>query len=580
MITELRITDLGVISDAVLALHPGLTVVTGETGAGKTMIVTSIDLLLGGRADPKAVRAGARRAVVEGRFSEISAETVRRVEEAGGELDGGAEEADDVAGVGGDVDAELLVARQITPGGRTRAFVGGAQVPIGRIEDLVGDLVTVHGQSEQVRLAGRDRQRELLDRFAGVDQQQRLTACRACYDELRAAQAELDRLRTAAQERAREIDLLRFGLDEIERVSPQPGEDVALAEEAQRLQASDDLRADAATAIMALAGSDDEAGGALAGLAQARRAVERLAAADTEAKPFAGRVREVGYLLTELAGDLSSYLAGLEVQPGRLEQIAERRFELAGLLRKYGSSCDEVLAWSARAAERLGVLELADDRIGELTERIAVVQGQLAELADQLHQARVAAAGEFVERVRAELAALAMPHARLRFELTPVELGPTGADQVDLLFSANPGSAPRSLGKVASGGEMSRVRLAVEVVLADELVLAGSGGSVTFVFDEVDAGVGGAVAVEIGRRLALLARHRQVIVVTHLAQVAAFADRHFAVVKSDDGQVTTSGVREVAERDRAVELARMMAGIETTESALAHAGELLELASR
>ncbi|WP_041791706.1 DNA repair protein RecN [Microlunatus phosphovorus] len=567
MITELRISDLGVISDAVLALHPGLTVVTGETGAGKTMIVTSIDLLLGGRADPKAVRTGARRAVVEGRFSEISADTVRRVEEAGGELDAAAE-AD------GEVDAELLVARQVTPGGRTRAFVGGAQVPIGRIEDLVGDLVTVHGQSEQVRLAGRDRQRELLDRFAGVDQQVRLTTYRTCYDELRAAQTELDRLRTEAQERAREIDLLRFGLDEIERAAPQPGEDVALAEEAQRLQASDDLRADAATAIVALAGSDDEAGGALAGLAQARRAVERLAAADTEAKPFAGRVREVGYLLTELAGDLSSYLAGLEVQPGRLEQIAERRFELAGLLRKYGSSCDEVLAWSARAAERLAALELADDRIGELTERITVVQGRIEELAGQLHSARVAAAGEFVERVRGELAALAMPHARLQFELTPVDLGPTGADQVDLLFSANPGSAPRSLGKVASGGEMSRVRLAVEVVLAD------GGGSVTFVFDEVDAGVGGAVAVEIGRRLALLARHRQVIVVTHLAQVAAFADRHFAVVKSDDGQVTTSGVREVAERDRVVELARMMAGIETTESALAHAGELLELASR
>ncbi|MFT4164327.1 MAG: AAA family ATPase, partial [Microlunatus sp.] len=258
MITELRITDLGVISDAVLGLHPGLTVVTGETGAGKTMIVTSIDLLLGGRADPKAVRSGARRAVVEGRFAEVSAETVRRVEDAGGELD----DAEDPGGRdGAGADAELLVARQITPGGRTRAFVGGAQVPIGRMEELIGDLVTVHGQSEQIRLAGRDRQRELLDRFAGAEQQQRLLSYRACFDEARAAQTELDRLRTEAQQRAREIDLLRFGLDEIERVAPEPGEDVALAEEAQRLQASDDLRADAAAAIEALAGSDDEAGG-------------------------------------------------------------------------------------------------------------------------------------------------------------------------------------------------------------------------------------------------------------------------------------------------------------------------------
>ncbi|HEU5486977.1 MAG TPA: DNA repair protein RecN [Microlunatus sp.] len=564
MITELRIADLGVINDAVLGLRPGLTVVTGETGAGKTMIVTSIDLLLGGRADAKVVRSGARRAVVEGRFTEVSAQTVRRVQEIGGELD-----ADDQ-----NAEAELLVARQIAPNGRTRAFVGGAQVPVGRVEELIGDLVTVHGQSEQIRLAGRDHQRELLDRFAGPAQQHRLATYRVCYDELRSAESALSRLRAEAQERAREIEMLQFGLSEIERVDPQPGEDVALAEEARRLQAGDDLRADAGAMLEAIAGSDDEAGGALNALAQARQAGDRLAAADAEAKPLVDRIREVGFLLTDLAGDLSSYVAGLELQPGRLEQIAARRFELSGLLRKYGASCDEALSWSARAADRLGSLEQADDRIAQLTEQIGVLQQRLGELAGELHTARAAAAETFVDQVRGELAALAMPHARLQFELTSVELGPSGADQVDLLFSANPGSEPRSLGKVASGGEMSRVRLAVEVVLAD------GGGSVTFVFDEVDAGVGGAVAVEIGRRLALLAQHRQVIVVTHLAQVAAFADRHFAVVKSDDGQVTTSGVREVAERDRAVELARMMAGIETTESALAHAGELLALASR
>ncbi len=565
MITELRITDLGVINDAVLALHPGLTVVTGETGAGKTMIVTSIDLLLGGRGDPKAVRSGARRAVVEGRFAEVSPDTVRRVQEAGGELD---EDGTDEHG------PELLVGRQITPSGRTRAFVGGAQVPVGRIEELIGDLVTVHGQSEQIRLAGRDRQRELLDRFAGDEQHRRLVRYRHSYDEHRAARSERERLEGEAQERAREIDVLRFGRDEIARVQPQPGEDVALAAEAQRLQTSGDLRADANTAIEAIAGSDDEAGGALAALAVARHAADRLAEADPGAAGLSERVREVGYLLNDLTGDLSRYLDGLEAQPGRLEQIAERRFELAGLLRKYGSSCDEVLAWAERAGTRLEELELADDRIGELSARIEDLEAELEDLAGELHTARVAAASVFVERVRGELAALAMPHARMEFEVTGVELGPSGADQVDLLFSANPGSAPRSLGKVASGGEMSRVRLAIEVVLA------AGGGSVTFVFDEVDAGVGGAVAVEIGRRLALLARHRQVIVVTHLAQVAAFADRHFAVVKSDDGQVTTSGVREVAERDRAVELARMMAGLETTESALAHAGELLDLASR
>ncbi|MDN5771963.1 MAG: DNA repair protein RecN, partial [Microlunatus sp.] len=309
-------------------------------------------------------------------------------------------------------------------------------------------------------------------------------------------------------------------------------------------------------------------------LAAARQAADRLVIADDCAQPLADRIREIGYLLSDLAGDVSRYLDGLEVTPGRLEEVAARRFELAGLLRKYGSSCDEVLDWAVRAGARLAELEQTDDRIEELNDRTILLGQRLEQLAVRLREARTTAASEFVDRVRVELAALAMPHASLRFELSVIELGPHGGDQVDLLFSANPGSEPRSLGKVASGGEMSRVRLAVEVVLA------AGGGSVTFVFDEVDAGVGGAVAVEIGRRLALLAQHRQVIVVTHLAQVAAFADRHYAVIKSDDGQVTTSGVREVAERDRAVELARMMAGLETTESALAHAGELLDLAAR
>ena len=563
MITELRITDLGVINDAVLALHPGLTVVTGETGAGKTMIVTSIDLLLGGRGDPKAVRTGPAApwwkvgsprcppTPYGGWRPRVACwTTTARTSRVRSSWWPGTYRA----GVPGPSSA----------GRRCRSADRGAgRRPGDRARAVRAD-----------RLAGRDRQRDLLDRSAGPEQQVRLASYRDCYDELRTAVAERDRLHAEAQERAREIDVLRFGLDEIGRADPQPGEDVALAAEAQRLQASGDLRVDANAAIEAIAGSDDEAGGALSALAVARQATDRLAEADPGAKGLSDRVREVGYLLNDLTGDLSRYLDGLEAQPGRLEQIAERRFELAGLMRKYGSSCDEVLAWSERAIGRLEDLEQADDRIGELSARITVLQQQLEELAVQLHDARAAAATVFVERVRGELAALAMPHARLQFELTTIDLGPTGSDQVDLLFSANPGSAPRSLGKVASGGEMSRVRLAVEVVLAE------GGGSVTFVFDEVDAGVGGAVAVEIGRRLGLLARHRQVIVVTHLAQVAAFADRHFAVVKSDDGQVTTSGVREVAERDRAVELARMMAGIETTDSALAHAGELLELASR
>ena len=281
---------------------------------------------------------------------------------------------------------------------------------------------------------------------------------------------------------------------------------------------------------------------------------------------------EAGYTLAEIAGDLAGYLGDLEAEPGRLEQIAARRSRLSGLTRKYGSSVDEVLAWASTAADRLTELEGGDDRIELLEARLGELDAELDSLAGAISAARRTAAAAFAERVQPELVALALPYARLIFDIQLGELGPHGADQVELLFSANPGSEPQSLAKVASGGELSRIRLALEVVLAEGQSAA------TLVFDEVDAGVGGRVAVEIGRRLAHLARHSQVIVVTHLAQVAAFADRHYVVVKSDDGQVTTSGVQLVSDSERAAELARMMAGLETTEVALAHAGELVELA--
>ena len=311
----------------------------------------------------------------------------------------------------------------------------------------------------------------------------------------------------------------------------------------------------------------------MSAVAEARKEIDILAAADPGADKLRVRIHDLGYALTELTSAAADYLGGLEADPARLEQIAERRADLAGLTRKYGSDCDQVLAWAAEAAGRLTGLESGDERIDELTARLADLDRELTELAGTIGAARREAAQRFATLVEGELAALAMPHARLTFAVTETELGPHGADAVELLFSANPGSEPRGLGKVASGGELSRVRLAIEVILAAE---AGNRG--TFVFDEVDAGVGGKVAVEIGRRLAGLARHAQVVVVTHLAQVAAFADRHYVVVKADDGQVTTSGVQRIAEEQRPAELARMMAGLDTTDSSLAHARELIETA--
>jgi DNA repair protein RecN (Recombination protein N) len=557
MITELRIADLGVIKDATIGLHPGLTVVTGETGAGKTMVVSGLGLLLGGRADPRSVRGGSERARVEGRFKIETPELLQRASQAGGELD----------------DDELIVARHVTAAGRSRAYLGGAQVPAGVCAELTAELVRIYGQSEQERLTESARQLQLLDRFAGAAVLEPLSRYSDLWSEDRAARAQLAQLRAEAQSRAREIDLLRFGLEEIERIGPSPAEDVALAAEALRLQSADDLRDSAHSAVQALAGPEDEAGGALAMLYAARKAFESAVSKDAAAAPLGDRLAEASYQLTDLTADLARYLEDLDSQPGRLEQIAERRAQLSTLTRKYGTTCDEVLQWAAESAFRLTQLEQSDERIATLTERVEELSAELTSLAAEIGVGRREAATRFSELVLVELAALAMPHARLSFEVASADLGPSGADRVDLMFAANPGNELRSLGRVASGGELSRVRLALEVVLAADRE------AVTLVFDEIDAGVGGKVAVEVGRRLARLSQHTQVVVVTHLAQVAAFADRHYVVVKADDGQVTTSGVVPVADEDRAVELARMMAGLETTDSALAHAGELVELAA-
>lgn len=553
MLVELRIADLGVIGDATVEPGPGFTAVTGETGAGKTMIVTGLALLAGAKADPRLVRSGAARALVEGRW-QVGSEQNGQLAELGAVTE----------------DGEVLVSRQLGAN-RSRMAIGGAQVPLATGTALVGEWVTVHGQSEQLRLGTPERQLQVLDRYAGPRLAAELEVYRAAYGARRTAAAELAELTTQSQARARELDLLRFGLDEIATVDPQPGEDHALAAESVRLQAVDDLRLAAHAALVALAGEEDsfDSTDALSLAGAARKALAPAVEKDAELGPIAEELAGAAAALADVASQLASYAAGLDADPLRLEWIAGRRAELAHLTRKYGDTVDEVLAWAGQAVTRVTQLDAGEDRIGELRAEIATLDERLVEAAGRITALRQAAAADLAGLVAEELKALAMPRARLAFELTPSDLGPNGADQVNLLFSANPGSAPGPLGKVASGGELSRVRLALEVVLATE----ASGE--TFVFDEVDAGVGGAVALEIGRRLARLAERCQVIVVTHLAQVAAFADRHYVVAKADDGSVTTSGVRLVEAEDRLDVLATMMGGLESSESALAHARELL-----
>ncbi len=562
MLVELRIVGLGVIDDAVLEPGPGLTVVTGETGAGKTLVVSGLGLVAGARAEARVVRHGSDRAVVEARFVDVPDAVAASVDDAGGVLD----------------ERELLVSRQVAANGRSRSLLGGAQVPAALGAEIGAQLVTIHGQSEQQRLAAPERQRDVLDRSAGTKLADELATYRADYSARQLAKTELTLLKEQARERAREQDLLAYGLQEIAAVAPEPEEDVALAAEAARLQAVDDLRLYAQRASVALSGDEDaviDEPSALGLVAVARKALESAADADAQATELASQAREVAALVADLAASTASYLADLDADPLRLEAVASRRSQLQGLTRKYGETIAEVLQWSAASTTRLASLQESDDRIETLAHEVATLTERIAAAAARITALRLAAATKLSAAVRKELVALALPHARLEFAVTPLsEPGPYGADSVSLLFSANPGSQPGPLAKVASGGELSRVRLALEVVLAD------AGGGETFVFDEVDAGIGGAVALEVGSRLARLARLTQVIVVTHLAQVAAYGDRHFVVAKSDDGTVTTSGLRAVDGEERLRELARMMGGHDDTDASRTHAHDLLARATK
>ena len=561
MLVELRISNLGVVADATIEPTAGMTVITGETGAGKTMIVSSLGLLLGERADASVVRRGSQRVIVEGRFNDLSAVTPL-LDDIGAET-----EAD-----------ELLVSRQVSKQGRSRVFVGGVQTTISKQAEVTGELATIHGQSEQIRLGDPDRQREVLDHAGGPELAALLDDYRGAYRRRDQLRTERDDLVHHAQERAREADLLQFGLEEISAADPRPGEDAELAAEASRLQAVDDLRLLAARASHALSGSDEgdlDDPGAVGLVGIARHELAGIARLDEQAGELALAARTITGQVNELAADVASYLADLDADPVRLEAVTSRRAQLAGLTRKYGSTIDDVLAWAADAAMRLSNLSRGDQRLSELDALIADLDATLLRLGGHITELREQAAARLAAAVQDELAALAMPHARLRFDLQPLpQPGPHGLEHVHLLFAANPGATPGPLAKVASGGELSRVRLGLEVVLA-----AGDPGHI-FVFDEVDAGIGGSVAIEVGRRLARLAEYSQVIVVTHLAQVAAFASAHWVVSKSSDGQVTTSDLTLVTGAQREAELARMMGGLDDSSSGLAHARDLLELAHR
>lgn len=573
MFDEITISDLGVIGEARIQLHPGLTVLTGETGAGKTMVLTALNLLLGGKADPATVRIGAESAVVEGRIVVPSDSPVAaRAQEAGAALDD---------------DGSLLLVRTVGAGsdgspGRSRAYLGGRSVPQSVLAELADSLITVHGQMDQTRLRSAAHQRDALDAYAGQAHGGLLDDYRSAWADRAEVQARIDELTSRGQELAREAELLRLGLAEVERIDPQPGEDQALTAEIERLSHAEDLRQAAAGAHQVLvgeedAGSDMSASGAVE---QARRLLETGGGHDPQLTALRDRVAEAGYLLADAATELSSYLQDLQADPARLEQALGRRAELVGLTRSYGSDIDAVLGWARESAERLAQIDGGEDRLSALHEQRDGLDERLRTLAGQIGAARREAAGRLARTVSDELSGLAMAGSQLEVRVTDAgELGPHGGDSVEMLLVAHAGAPARPLGKGASGGELSRVMLALEVALATSPD-QGEDRPGTFVFDEVDAGVGGRAATEVGRRLSALATGAQVLVVTHLAQVAAFADRHLVVTKSrsaaQDGTdvVTASDVRAVSGEDRVGELARMLSG-DDSPAARAHAAELL-----
>lgn len=572
MIETISIENLGVIAQAELPLGPGLTALTGETGAGKTMVLTSLKLLLGSKADPAIVRAGTQRCVVEGAFAlEEDAKCIQIAQEAGCEIE------DDL----------LLASRVVPATGRSRAHLGGRAVPASVLGQVGSRLVSIHGQADQLRLRTAAAQRRALDAVGGSEHEQLCRQYSSCYRAWNQARQDLETWREQALAREGEIAGLRHALEQLEALDPKPGEDQALAEEASRLENLDLLRSGAAQAANAISGDElnDDVANVIALVSVARRSLENAADHDSRLASLMPRLNEVAALTSDLAMELTDYLSDLDADPDRLAWVHERREQLRrgcleiGGLGQVFANVDELLAFGQHSAARLAQLDGPLDREAELVAEVERTGKELKTVAKRLSQARTKLAKLLSQQVSAELEGLMMRGAKLQVRLNPLEQpGPTGMEEVELLLRAHPGAAALPLEKGASGGELSRIMLALEVVLAQHTATKRH----TFVFDEIDAGVGGRAAVEIGRRLAALARHHQVIVVTHLAQVAAWAQTQLVVVKQvgqASNEATTTAVETVEGPERVRELARMLSGQSDSQTALRHAEELLEQAN-
>ena len=549
MISSLTIRNIGVISSAELELSPGLTALTGETGAGKTMVLTALGLLMGDRADATMVRTGEKQLFVEGRIHGLKDELAGKLEELGAVLE----------------DGELLVNRSVSSDGRSRAAISGASIPISQLSEVFEKLITVHGQSEQLRLRSPSAQRDALDAFSIEVAAAHLSYIQV-YRQYRELEARLERMRSASQADQYRIDRLKEQLLLIAKLDPQPGEIDALAQQIERLSNVESLRESAAKSHDALSSDEQLAASELVGIS--RKALESQS--DPVLQDIYKRLAEVGALVSEVAIDLSSFLAALEADPEKLNQLLSRRAELISLERALGKGIEELLESLPSMHAELLDLDSSDEQIEKLEIQLEATLSQLAAAANALTQSRTAAAAEVSVRVSEELTQLAMGGASFEVRISPLsDYEQSGNDRVEFMLAAHPGAEPRPLSKGASGGELSRIMLALELVLASEKTLP------TMIFDEVDAGVGGQAALELAKRLKKLSETTQVIVVTHLAQVAALADHQIRVSKDQFGAITMTSVAELTDQEREIEIARMLSGNPDSESALIHAKELL-----
>ena len=548
MIEAIGIRNLGVIESAQLELKPGFTALTGETGAGKTMVLNALNLLLGGRADSSAVRTGQQQLFVEGSWHITDPELISMVEQLGGELDSNT----------------LIVNRTVTSDGRSRAALGGAQTPAGALADLASRLVTVHGQSDQLRLRSIAAQRDALDEFGGTEIANAKNSYVLSFQAFKELQARLLRLQSAASTDQRRVSELKELLTDIEKLAPTEGELEDVEERINRLANVEALRINAATAHDALAEAEPSA---LEMLGLATRSLEQ--SSDAELRELGTRLREATSVAADVSAELASFLIDLEADPAQLEQLQLRKAALVQLERKVSLSLSETIAaiptWQAELLD----LDSSDEQVEKLESQLAAALLELSQEGSRLTQARKGAAERLAGLVAKELSELAMQGSRFSVQVSELgEFEASGNDRIEFLL-ANAGSDPRPLAKGASGGELSRIMLAIE------LVLAGDHPMPTMIFDEVDAGVGGHAAVELGRRLRRLSEKTQVIVVTHLPQVAAFANHQIKVAKEISGEITKSSVNILELEDRKRELARMLSGNPDSEVALQHAEELL-----